>query len=59
MERPTILLAIGGEPDAHVDALQKSFAGVRVDYSLLDTSKPLDHALYRYLGSRQKLMKAR
>ena len=25
-----------------------------VDYTLLNTAKPLDHALYRYLGSRQK-----
>ena len=30
-----------------------------IDYVQLDTSKPLDFALYRYLGSRQKLMKAR
>jgi hypothetical protein len=26
---------------------------------MLDTSKPLDFVLYKYLGSRQKLMKAR
>jgi hypothetical protein len=32
---------------------------VRVDYTMLDTSKPLDHALYRYLGSRAKMMKIR
>jgi hypothetical protein len=32
---------------------------VRVDYTMLDTSKPLDHVLYRYLGSRAKMMKAR
>jgi uncharacterized protein (DUF58 family) len=44
---------------AHVDALQKSFAGVRVDYTLLDTSKPLDHALFRYLSSRSRTMKIR
>src|SRR6185295_6100910 len=31
---------------AHIDALARSFSGVRVDYSLLDTSKPLDHALF-------------
>src|SRR3954465_7650513 len=39
---------------AHIDALSRSFAGVRVDYAMLDTSKPLDHALYRYLAGRQK-----
>jgi uncharacterized protein (DUF58 family) len=44
---------------AHIDALSRSFSGVRVDYALLDTSKPLDHALYRYLGGRQKTKKAR
>jgi hypothetical protein len=44
---------------AHIDALTKSFAGVRVDYTMLDTSKPLDFALYRYLGSRAKMMKIR
>ena len=37
---------------AHIDALQQSFSGVRVDYTLLDTSKPLDHALFRYLSGR-------
>jgi hypothetical protein len=30
-----------------------------VDYAMLDTSKPLDFALYKYLGSRQKMRKAR
>jgi hypothetical protein len=44
---------------AHIDALTQSFSAVRVDYSMLDTAKPLDHALYRYLGSRAKMMKAR
>jgi hypothetical protein len=44
---------------AHIDALQQSFSGVRVDYTLLDTSKPLDHALFRYLNSRAKMMKIR
>jgi hypothetical protein len=32
---------------------------VRVDYTLLDTSKPLDHALFRYLGSREKRNRSR
>jgi hypothetical protein len=43
----------------HIDALQKSFSSVRVDYTLLDTSKPLDHALFRYLNSRSRTMKIR
>src|SRR5688572_29816484 len=44
---------------AHIQALQQAFSAVRVDYTMLDTSKPLDFVLYKYLGSRQKLMKAR
>jgi len=44
---------------AHIDALQQAFSAVRVDYTMLDTSKPMDFVLYKYLGSRQKLMKAR
>jgi uncharacterized protein (DUF58 family) len=44
---------------AHIDALTQRFSEVRVDYTLLDTSKPLDHALYKYLGSREKRMRLR
>ena len=44
---------------AHIDALQSRFSEVRVDYTLLDTSKPLDHALFRYLSSREKKMRLR
>jgi uncharacterized protein (DUF58 family) len=43
----------------HIEALQKSFSGVRVDYTMLDTSKPLDFALYRYLGGRSRSMRVR
>ena len=42
---------------AHTTALQQAFSQVRVDYALLDTSKPLDHALYKFLGSRTKRMR--
>jgi hypothetical protein len=45
--------------NAHIHALQQRFSEVRVDYTLLDTSKPLDHALYRYLGSREKKTRVR
>jgi hypothetical protein len=31
----------------------------RVDYSLLNTSKPLDHALFTYLSTRERLMRTR
>ena len=45
--------------NAHCEALRSKFSEVRVDYMLLDTSKPLDHALFRYLSSREKRMHAR
>jgi uncharacterized protein (DUF58 family) len=44
---------------AHVDALQQRFSEVRVDYTLLDTSKPLDFALFHYLSSREKKLRLR
>jgi uncharacterized protein (DUF58 family) len=44
---------------AHTDALQQSCSGVRVDYTLLSTAQPLDHALFRYLSGRSKAMKTR
>jgi hypothetical protein len=44
---------------AHIDALQQKFSEVRVDYAMLDTSQPLDHALYRFLGGRARKMRGR
>jgi uncharacterized protein (DUF58 family) len=44
---------------AHIDALTTKCAEVRVDYMLLNTSKPLDEALFRYLGNRERLMRVR
>jgi uncharacterized protein (DUF58 family) len=44
---------------AHTDALTQAFSAVRVDYTVLDTSKPLDFALFRYLNGRLKTMKIR
>ena len=44
---------------AHLDALQQRFSANRIDYTVLDTSKPIDHALYRYLSSRARMMKVR
>jgi hypothetical protein len=44
---------------AHIDALTHSFSAVRVDYAMLDTSKPLDFALFRYLNGRSRTMKIR
>ncbi|HUF48815.1 MAG TPA: DUF58 domain-containing protein [Vicinamibacterales bacterium] len=43
----------------HIDTLSTKFAESRIDYVLLDTSKPLDDALFRYLGNRERLMRVR
>jgi uncharacterized protein (DUF58 family) len=44
---------------AHVAELQRLARGANVDYALFDTSRPLDHALARYLAGRQRLGRAR
>ena len=44
---------------AHTEALRKRFSETRVDYTLLDTSMPLDHALFSYLGGRERAMRLR
>jgi uncharacterized protein (DUF58 family) len=44
---------------AHVTELNDRFAGVRIDYQLLDTSQPLDLALFAYLAARERLSRTR
>ena len=44
---------------AHLEALRDRFTGSRIDYTLLDTSKPLDLALFQYLLARERLSKTR
>ncbi len=39
---------------AHTAELQDRFTAGQVDYAVLDTSKPLDHALFRLLLHREK-----
>ncbi len=43
----------------HLAALKKRFTDNRIDYTLLDTSKPLDLALFQYLLARERLSKTR
>jgi uncharacterized protein (DUF58 family) len=43
----------------HVAALQTKFSEQRIDYALLNTSEPLDRALFSYLSSREKMMRVR
>jgi uncharacterized protein (DUF58 family) len=44
---------------AHVDAIAQRCKAARIDYTMLDTSRPLDHALFTYLSVRERLMKVR
>ena len=44
---------------AHVSALSKSFGDNRIDYALLDTSTPLDYALFHYLAGRERMTRTR
>lgn len=44
---------------AHIQALQSKAAGQRVDYTLLTTAQPLDHALFQYLSIRDRLTRTR
>jgi uncharacterized protein (DUF58 family) len=43
----------------HIEALSHKFSEARVDYVTLNTSRPLDDALFHYLGNRERLMRVR
>jgi uncharacterized protein (DUF58 family) len=43
----------------HIAALRTKCSEARIDYMLLDTSRPLDEALFTYLGNRERLMRVR
>jgi len=45
--------------EEHVASLSKTLTDARMDYTLLDTSRPLDDALFTYLSNRQRLSKVR
>lgn len=44
---------------AHITALTERFSANRIDYSLVNTSAPLDHALFSYLSARERLTRVR
>ena len=44
---------------AHIEALTTKFSEHRIDYTVLNTSEPLDRALFSYLSSRERLMRVR
>lgn len=43
----------------HIDALTTKFSDHRIDYALLNTTEPLDRALFSYLSSRERLVRVR
>jgi len=43
----------------HVDRLTAKFSEQRIDYAMINTSEPLDRALFSYLSSREKLIRVR
>ncbi len=44
---------------AHIAALTTKFSEHRIDYTVLDTSEPLDRAMFSYLSARERLMRVR
>ena len=44
---------------AHIDGLTERFTANRIDYTLVNTSSPLDHALFSYLSTRERLTRVR
>ncbi len=44
---------------AHIDGLTERFSGSRIDYTLVNTSAPLDQALFRYLTARERSTRIR
>lgn len=43
----------------HLDELERRFTGSGIDYKVLDTSQPLDLALFAYLSARERLSRVR
>ena len=43
----------------HTSTIARLFSENRIDYTLVDTSTPLDHALFRYLSERERLSRVR
>jgi uncharacterized protein (DUF58 family) len=43
----------------HIETLRSMLTESRVDYTMIETTKPLDHALFSYLSARQRMIKGR
>ena len=44
---------------AHINGLSERFTANRIDYTVVNTAQPLDHALFSYLTSRERLTRVR
>ena len=44
---------------AHIETLGRRLGGHRVDYAQFDTSQPMDRALFKFLGARNRFARAR
>lgn len=44
---------------AHIAVMRQELTNQRIDYALLDTSRPLDQALFAYLSARERLSRSR
>src|SRR5436190_7821983 len=43
----------------HSETLRSKFSELRIDYALLNTATPLDHALFTYLSMREQMLRGR
>ena len=43
----------------HIASLSRVLGENRVDYALFETNKPLDHALFKFLASRERMRQSR
>ena len=43
----------------HITSLTTKFSEHRIDYTMMQTSQPLDHALFNYLSNRERMMRVR
>jgi uncharacterized protein (DUF58 family) len=48
-----------GHLEAHVDTLKRRMVQNEIDYCFVQTSQPLDHALFEYLSRREQLSRVR
>ena len=43
----------------HINSLTTKFSEQRIDYAVINTSEPLDRAMFSYLSSRERLVRVR